>query len=221
MDDREYVRELLGRPYDSHRPNEEPYPDLRELIAVTEFDFQSGYVFGQRNNSSDANRDGKIYQSFTAENKRILVHRFITAVAIGKWPPRELEVHHLNSDPEDNRPENLELVTPSENNHQRRAPLKTIIDLDRSEQWMARIPKRLKEPKRRSGELNRQYTDALDQIKAQATKVPDIETVLRRYYVVPKDVVWTGRRKGKDDCYHEATTGIWYYVKPNAPTSTH
>jgi len=204
LDDKEYVKRLLGLSYDSHRPEEEPYPDLRDLVSVTDFDFQLGYVSGQRNNSSQGNRDGKVYQSFSAGNKRILVHRFLVAVAIGKWPPRELEVHHLNSNPEDNRPTNLELVTPSENKRQRRAPLKDIVDLTQSERWITSIPKRSKKDMRSS--------DALDQIEASSASVPDIGTVLNKFYSIPEDVAWTGRRKGKDGCYHEATNGQWYYV---------
>lgn len=140
MRDDDYVRRLLTTDYETHKHNEYPYPILKHIISHTDFDFVSGDVVNQRNNGKP-NRDGEFYQFFPFGNKRILVHRFMVAVALRKWPPRELEVHHLNANPSDNRPLNLELVTSRDNNAARRVPLRNIVDLSTASTWAASIAK--------------------------------------------------------------------------------
>lgn len=140
MRDAEHVKKLLAADYRTHLPNENPYPDLKQLIAHTEFNLLSGEVLDQRDNG-EPNRDGLHYQFFPVDNKRILVHRFIVAVALRKWPPRDLDVHHLNNRPDDNRPMNLELVTRRDNNAARRVPLKDVADFDSANKWAQEIPK--------------------------------------------------------------------------------
>lgn len=214
MQDVEFVKQLLATKYRTHLPSEYPYPDLRQLIADTDFDFMSGEVLDQRENG-EPNRDGIFYQFFPAENKRILVHRFIVAVALGKWPPRDLDVHHLNSRPDDNRPTNLELVTRRDNNAARRAPLREVADLEKANKWVNSIPKVEKQAKRKNinggNAVLGQTGSALDY--ARSRKV-DTQAVLDQYYQVPEGVTWTGKRKGNGGCYREATNGIWYYVNP-------
>ncbi|MES0864818.1 HNH endonuclease signature motif containing protein [Ruegeria sp. SCPT10] len=242
MQDIDFVIELLKSDYRTHLPNENPYPDLEELIARTDFDFPTGQVEGQRENGA-FNRDEISYLFFPDSDKRILVHRFIVAVALGKWPPRDLDVHHLNDKPDDNRPTNLELVTRRYNNAVRRAPLKKVADLTKANRWVSEISKVEKQaPKQAAKKPKPTILSPDSPIEAFARvpekditsvgipqsnqhlsyfvnkRVPSIEEVLRRYYTVPDDVSWTGRRKGVEDCYWEATTGIWYYVDPrNAP----
>ncbi len=238
MQDTEFIIELLKSDYRTHLPGENPYPDLEELIARTDFDFPTGQVADQRDNGA-INRDEISYQYFPDSDKRILVHRFIVAVGLGKWPPRDLDVHHINNKPDDNRPTNLELVTRRYNNEVRRAPLKKVADLTKANRWVSEIPKVEKKAAKKSARKSKPSILSPDSpIEAFARvpehdgspdgasrsnrhlsyfvdkKIPSAEEVLRRYYTVPEDVVWTGRRKGVDDCYWEATTGIWYYVAP-------
>ncbi len=140
-------------------------------------------------------------------------------MALGKWPPRELHVHHLNNKPNDNRPTNLELVTPRDNNAARRAPLKEIVDLEKALNWANSIPKAVK--KRKSKKRSAPVDNELAREAALAALYPsgkpkvNSEEVLDNYYNIPENVSWTGRRKGAGGCYHEATDGNWYYVKPD------
>lgn len=245
MHDIEFVKQLLESDYRSHLPKEYPYPDLEQLIARTDFDFPSGTVDGAADNGA-YNRDEIGYQYFPDSNKRILVHRFIVAVALGKWPPRDLDVHHINDKPDDNRPTNLELVTRRDNNSVRRAPLKKVADLTKANRWVSEIPK-VEKQTRKGGRKKQSLPTAKSPIEdfarvpdneantsrnswldenfqpgslhtyspmADGRRVPPLEEVLKRYYTIPEGTSWTGRRKGKNDCYWEATTGVWHYVKP-------
>jgi len=158
MQDIDFVIEILKSDYRTHLPNENPYPDLEELIARTDFDFPTGQVEGQRENGA-FNRDGISYLFFPDSDKRILVHRFIVAVALGKWPPRDLDVHHLNNKPDDNRPTNLELVTRRHNNAVRRAPLKKVADLTKANRWVSEISKVEKQaPRQATKNRNRRFS---------------------------------------------------------------
>lgn len=214
MQDVEFVKRILKSDYRTHLPTEIPYPDLVQLISRTDFDFPSGKVEDEKDNGS-YNRDGVGYLYFPDSGKRILVHRFIVAVALRKWPPRDLDVHHINDKPNDNNPLNLEVVTRRDNNHARRAPLKKIADLTVAEMWVSEIPKidkqvKKKKRKHRSAVLSGGTTQLPDGKRAPMTK-----DVLRDYYSIPEGVIWTGRRKGMNECYWEATTGVWHYVDPS------
>ena len=128
--DAEYVRQLLGTDYAAERDGEEPYPDLHQLILTEDFDFRKGKVVGERPNGSKS-REGNDYFCFDVGQKRILTHRFVAAVALGKWVPRECDVDHLNHDPSDNRPENLRVVTRKDNaQNRRKAALPELVSLD-------------------------------------------------------------------------------------------
>ncbi len=221
MHDIEFVRKLLESDYRFHLPKEYPYPDLEQLISRTDFDFSTGTVAGARDNGA-YNRDEVGYQYFPDSSKRILVHRFIVAVALGKWPPRDLDVHHINNKPDDNRPTNLELVTRRDNNSVRRAPLKKVADLTKADRWVSKIRKVRKQAiKKRSKPTAQTPIEEFARVLPHTysplpdgRRVPSIEETLTKYYSIPEGTSWTGRRKGKNDCYWEATTGIWYYRTP-------
>lgn len=119
MKDVEYVEQLLSKDFPSSKADETPYPNLDLLIEQIDFDYRIGTVIGEEPNGRRS-RDGKPYLWFKHGDKRILTHRFIVAVTIGKWLPRELHVDHINNDPSDNRPENLRAVTPRDNAGNRR-----------------------------------------------------------------------------------------------------
>ena len=215
MQDIDFVKQLLVSDYRTHLPTENPYPDLEQLIARTDFDFRLGKVTDERDNGS-YNREGIGYRYFPDSDKRILVHRFIVAVALGKWPPRDLDVHHINNKPNNNNPTNLELVTRRDNCIARRAPLKKVADLNAAFKWSSRVPKIVKKSKinDRRTKWSALPNEQLNQI-ADSKSGPSVEDVLRDYYSIPADTTWTGSRKGKNDCYWEASTGVWHYVDPN------
>jgi len=73
--------------------------------------------------NGEKSRDGKPYLWFKYGEKSILSHRFVSAVTIGKWVPRECQIDHINHDPSDNRPTNLRITTPRDNAGNRRAAL--------------------------------------------------------------------------------------------------
>ena len=221
MEDIEFVKKLLESDYRFHLPKEYPYPDLEQLISRTDFDFPTGTVAGAGDNGA-YNRDGIGYQCFPDSKKRILVHRFIVAVGLGKWPPRDLDVHHINGKPDDNRPTNLELVTRRDNNSVRRAPLKKVADLTKANRWVSEIPKVEKQTIKKKSKPTAQtaieeFARVLPHTYSplpDGKRVPSIEETLEKFYSIQEGTSWTGRRKGKNDCYWEATTGIWHYRKP-------
>ena len=207
MQDADYVKQLLATDYQTHNQTEWPYPDSENLISLTEFDFLTGDVSNQRNNG-EPNRDGFYYQFFPFRNKRILVHRFIVAVAFGKWPPRVIDVHHLNAKPNDNRPSNLELVTRRDNNAARRVPLKDIANFNDASRRVTGISKF----KRKQTSRNKRSIETTSQSDVKST--PSSSDILDKFYNIPDGVEWTGKQKGVDGCYHEATSGTSYYIDP-------
>ncbi len=137
MRDLEYVKATLAQPYETERPHELPYPDLEEVIEDTPFDYAAGTVGGERPNNSKS-REGHDYLWFEHGPKSILSHRFIAAVTLGKWIPRDFDVDHVNHNPSDNRPTNLRIVTRRDNNgNRRKALLSELADLDTVAQSLA------------------------------------------------------------------------------------
>lgn len=119
MQDLEYVREILSGDYQTSFSHERPYPDLKDVMAETAFDYSAGTVFGERPRGAK-DRDQRDYLGFDYGDKFVYSHRFIVAVTLGKWPPRDLDVDHINNNPSDNRPENLRIVTRKDNAGNRR-----------------------------------------------------------------------------------------------------
>ncbi len=130
MKDLEYVKQLLATNYATEYSHEVPYPPLGELISSTDFDYLSGKVVGEVPNGSES-REGRPYLQFQYPGKRILSHRFIAAVTLGKWAPRECDIDHINHNPSDNRPINLRITTKRDNlGNRRRALLSELVDVE-------------------------------------------------------------------------------------------
>ncbi|MHA6262849.1 HNH endonuclease signature motif containing protein [Arenibacterium sp. CAU 1754] len=130
MKDVEYVKSVLAGEYETEHPHEIPYPELDEVVGGTSFDFVAGTVEGEVPNGS-VSREGLEYLWFKHGKKSILSHRFIAAVTLGKWVPRDFDVDHVNHNPSDNRPTNLRIVTRRDNaGNRRKALLSELSDLE-------------------------------------------------------------------------------------------
>jgi len=116
------VKGLLLQDYPTERPHEIPHPQLEDVIRSTTFDYLDGRIEGEVPNG-ETSRDGNPYLWFKHGDKSILSHRFVSAVTLGKWVPRECNIDHINHDPSDNRPINLRITTPRDNSGNRREAL--------------------------------------------------------------------------------------------------
>ncbi|WP_126138480.1 HNH endonuclease signature motif containing protein [Tritonibacter mobilis] len=131
MKDLEYVRSILVGKFKAEHPHELPYPDLESAIAEVPFDYLMGNVVGETPNGRKS-RDGYDYLWFQYGGKSILTHRFIAAVSLGKWVPRDFDIDHINHNPSDNRPSNLRVVTRRDNaSNRRRVLISDLVDIDR------------------------------------------------------------------------------------------
>ncbi|MFV2053169.1 HNH endonuclease signature motif containing protein [Aliiroseovarius sp. YM-037] len=129
MKDVEYVEAMLSTEYETEHSNEIPYPKLDEVIGGTTFEYLAGRVEGETPNGSKS-REGHDYLWFKYDRKSILSHRFIAAITLEKWIPRDFDVDHINHNPSDNRPINLRIVTRRDNAGNRRtALLSELADL--------------------------------------------------------------------------------------------
>lgn len=130
MKDVEYVKSVLAGDYESEHPGEIAYPALDEVIGGTTFEYLAGTVDGEVPNGRQS-REGLEYLWFKHGKKSILSHRFIAAVTLGKWVPRDFDVDHVNHNPSDNRPTNLRIVTRRDNaGNRRKALLSELADLE-------------------------------------------------------------------------------------------
>lgn len=139
MKDVEYIKNLLKSDYQTERSNEITHPPLDHVIRSTSFDYLKGTVQGEVPNG-ETSRDGNPYLWFKFADKSILSHRFISAVTIDKWVPRECDIDHINHNPSDNRPANLRITTPRDNaGNRRRALISELIDIGDVEAKLLKI----------------------------------------------------------------------------------
>lgn len=193
MRDVDYVKAALAENYSTEHAHEIPYPDLDSVILTTTFDYLSGVVEGEIPNGSKS-REGQDYLWFKHVDKSILSHRFIVAVSLGKWPPRDFDVDHVNHDPSDNRPSNLRVVTRRDNAGNRRsALLSELVDLNDVATSIL-IQKQPKEPEPK--EVNRPQA-------VLGYGVEDRLASLRPSGAIPT-VTYTGETKAA-----EHSNGIW------------
>lgn len=92
------------------------------------FDYRDGELYWNENrgyNKTKGKRAGRLmssgYRQVTIDTKKHYEHRVIWEMHNGPIPPNR-EIHHINGVRDDNRIENLELVTHQENLH--RIPVK-------------------------------------------------------------------------------------------------
>ena len=130
MKDVEYVKSILAGGYETEHAHEIQYPELDEVIGSTSFEYLAGTVEGEVPNGS-LSREGFDYLWFKHGKKSILTHRFIAAVTLGKWVPRDFDVDHVNHNPSDNRPTNLRIVSRRDNaGNRRKALLSELANLE-------------------------------------------------------------------------------------------
>lgn len=131
MKDIEYVRELLAKDYLTEYPHEIPHPPLDQVIRSEIFDYLAGTIEGEVPNG-ETSREGNPYLWFKHTDKSILSHRFISAVTLGMWVPRDCNIDHINHNPSDNRPSNLRITTPRDNaGNRRQALLSELVDIEK------------------------------------------------------------------------------------------
>ena len=107
-----------------------------------------------------------------------------------------------------------------DNNSVRKAPLKRIADLIKANKWVGMIPKTQKHAKKK-----RWFEKQLSSFKEEPFLMPNdkrvtlTKDVLRNFYTIPEDTLWTGKSKGKDECYWEARGRVLLYriVQVNWP----
>jgi len=129
MKDVDYVKRLLASDYATEKPHEIPHPLLEAVIGATNFDYLAGTVEGEVPNGSES-REGHPYLWFQRFGKSLLSHRFIAAVTLGSWVPRECDIDHINHNPSDNRPVNLRVTTKRDNaGNRRKALLSELVDV--------------------------------------------------------------------------------------------
>lgn len=130
LKDVDYVKDLLTTDYPTERSHELTHPPLDQVIRSAAFDYPAGTVEGEVPNG-ETSREGNPYLWFKHSGKSILSHRFISAVTLGKWVPRECDIDHINNNPSDNRPTNLRITTPRDNaGNRRKALLSELVDIE-------------------------------------------------------------------------------------------
>ena len=219
MDDVDYVKGVLAGDFNSSKNKEVPYPSLDWLKEHIEFDYASGKVSGEIPNGSES-REGRPYLWFRFNDKRILSHRFIVAVTLGKWPPRAFHVDHINHDPSDNRPENLRVVTPRDNSrNRRRATLPELADIGKITNELAARKLAIEEARKKQAEISNSRQMAgrgidSETVAVSAAKDPNAGRPVASLYSLPVGhPIFTGETKPAipSGVWHKTTVGSWWW----------
>lgn len=219
MNDVEYVKQVLSGDFKPSKDKEVPYPSLDSLKAQIEFEYHIGKVLGEVPNGS-VSREGKPYLWFKHDDKRILTHRFIVAVTLGKWPPRQLHVDHINNDPSDNRPENLRVVTPRDNaGNRRRTTLPELADINKRDSELKAETSKREEARRRLAESSEAHISVTPEpISDSSTirafsKLRTEHSFERSRVLPPNHPVFTGETKPAipSGVWHRTTIETWWW----------